>query len=76
MNALRGCPFCGVIPERNGYGFYHTGNESREIRCENTLCHVKPGVTQNQSEYGEWSLEDAWNDRAEQTEPTPQGATQ
>lgn len=55
------CQFCGAAPEKDGYGYYHLGNESRVIHCVNPLCPDRPAVTQFQDEYGEWSLEDAWN---------------
>ena len=58
---LRPCPWCGVAPERDGYGYYHLGTDSQEIHCTNDECRIKPSVLQHQHEYGEWSLEDAWN---------------
>lgn len=63
-DALLPCPFCGVAPERDGYGHYHLGDESQEIHCVNLRCRVSPRVSQSQGEYGDWSLEDAWNTRA------------
>ena len=67
MNIQR-CPFCGAQPEHDGYGYYHLGTESQEIRCTNAACRVRPSVRQCQNEYGEWSLEEAWNTRTDRCE--------
>ncbi|WP_143393979.1 Lar family restriction alleviation protein [Fimbriiglobus ruber] len=57
------CPFCGVGPEKDGYGYYHEGDESLFIKCVNPGCRVRPAIIQEQSEYGEWQIDDAWNTR-------------
>lgn len=57
------CPFCGVTPEQSGYGFYHKGDETQHITCENIHCRVNPSICQVQSEYGEWDIVEAWNTR-------------
>lgn len=60
---LKRCPFCGEIPQKNSYGWYHEGNEAQEIRCENLQCKIKPCIYQDQSEYMEYDIEDEWNKR-------------
>jgi Restriction alleviation protein Lar len=66
---LKPCPFCGGMPEKDGYGFYHKGDESLFIRCRNRGCRVNPSVTQDQSEYGKWDIDEDWNTRAEPAIP-------
>lgn len=63
MSELKRCPFCGELPARNSYGWYHEGNESQEIRCENLKCKVRPGIYQDQADYYEYNIEDEWNSR-------------
>lgn len=62
---LKRCPFCGERPERNSYGYYHEGNESQEIKCENLECRVKPRISQEQSEYYDFNIIEEWNTRNE-----------
>lgn len=58
------CPFCGSDPVENAYGYYHLGTESRDIRCENVACLVKPYVSCDQADELEFDLIEAWNTRA------------
>jgi hypothetical protein len=59
--ALRPCPWCGVSPEKNRYGYYHLGEESTSIECRNPTCVVRPSLNQDQRHYGEWDIFEAWN---------------
>ena len=57
------CPFCGAEPVENAFGYYHEGTESREIRCENAACPVKPYVICDQDDEIEFDMVAAWNTR-------------
>lgn len=61
---LKPCPFCGVIPEVEGYGKYHKGTESQEIHCNNPDCKVSPHLILFQDDYGSRDLIEEWNTRA------------
>jgi restriction alleviation protein Lar len=56
------CPFCGAQPEQEAFGYYHMGTESREIRCKNPICKVRPYIILDQEE-DQFDLVEAWNDR-------------
>jgi hypothetical protein len=58
------CPFCGSQPEQNAFGYYHMGTESREIRCTNKSCIVRPYIIRGQDEENDFDLIEAWNTRA------------
>jgi len=55
------CPHCNVLPESDGFGYYHLGTETHEIRCKNAACPVKPYVIQTQDEECEFDLIERWN---------------
>lgn len=64
MGILKSCPWCDVVPSYDVYGYYHLGTESREIRCENALCKVRPHIILDQDD-DQFDLEEAWNRRAD-----------
>jgi hypothetical protein len=61
--ALLPCPFCGSEVEQEAFGYYHLGTESREIRCVNPKCPVKPYISLDQDE-DQFDMVEAWNTRA------------
>lgn len=64
------CPFCGSAPVLDGVGYYHKGEETKYIQCENAGCRVKPSISQDQDEYGNWNIFEEWNTRHSPC-PTP-----
>lgn len=63
MDKMKGCPWCGVEPTYEAYGYYHLGQETREIRCVNVLCKVKPYIIWDQGDEP-IDLVETWNERA------------
>jgi hypothetical protein len=57
------CPHCQALPEIDGFGYYHDGTESHEIRCKNPDCKVKPYIIQTQDEESDFDLVERWNDQ-------------